>query len=79
MNKTDLEKWYAKIGHSFEQMQSYLDAFLTAYNIAKKLKALQCKSPLDFLVDKLKSFHYIFKDNPFRFFPKQYSYIRYKK
>lgn len=74
MNRTIKEATVKKYHYvSFDQMQKHLDAFLLAYNIAKPLRALNFKAPIDFLIEKLKIFHYNFKDNPFLYFPKQYS------
>lgn len=74
MNRTIKEATIKKYHYgSFDQMQRHLDAFLLAYNVAKPLRALNFKAPIDFLIDKLKIFHYNFKDNPFLYFPKQYN------
>lgn len=57
---------------TLEQIQEHLQSYLLAYNVAKKLKVLNGKSPIDFLIDKLKLFHYNFKHKPFQYFPEQY-------
>lgn len=74
MNRTIKEATIKKYHYkTLSQMQEHLDAFLLAYNIAKPLKTLNFMAPIDFLIDKLKTFHYNFKDDPFLYFPKQYS------
>lgn len=74
MNRTIKEATVKKYHYdSLAQLQAHLDSYLLAFNIAKRLKALTGKSPIDFLVDRLKAFHYNFKDDPFHYFPVQYS------
>ena len=74
MNRTIKEATVKQYHYdTLEQMQSHLDMYLNAYNMAKKLRALKYKSPIEFLMDKAKSFHYIFKNNPFHHFPGHYN------
>lgn len=74
MNRTIKEATVKRYHYdTFSQLQDHLDSYLIAYNTAKRLKSLQCRSPLDFLLDKIRSFHYNFKHDPFHFFPKQYN------
>ena len=61
MNRT-IKEATVKTYHygGFQQLQDHLQAFLKAYNGAKRLRSLQHKTPLDFLM-------HIFLTNPIRF------------
>ena len=61
----------ANFTNAFSQLRQHLQAFIDAYNFAKKLKAIKGLTPWEFVIKEWKSNpkSFIIKPNPFNMGP----------
>lgn len=74
MNRTLKENTVKKYHYSsFDHLHHHIQDFLKAYNCAKKLKALNFKTPLEYLNDLFLNNPIPFKRNPFLYYSELYN------